>query len=65
MKYKRKEYIEYFEHMQAEDKKNPLNGMAWDDICWWIYNAIEKDKLFTRNELSNMFPDLLGYIREQ
>ena len=51
--------------MQEEDKKIPLGGMAWDDICWWIHSAVEKDKLFTRNELANMFPDLLGHIKEQ
>ena len=45
-------------------KKIPLGGMAWDDICWWIHDATEKDKLFTRNELADMFPDLLGHIRE-
>ena len=49
--------------MQEEDKKIPLGGMAWDDICWYIYDATEKDKLFTRNELADMFPDLLGHIR--
>ena len=43
---------------------NPVGGMAWDDICWWIRDATEKDKLFTRNELADMFPDLLGHIRE-
>ena len=50
--------------MQEEDKKIPLGGMAWDDICWWIYDATEKDKLFTRKELADMFPELLGYLRE-
>ena len=50
--------------MQEEDKKIPLGGMAWDDICWWIHDATEKDRLFTRNELADMFPDLLGHIRE-
>ena len=65
MKDKRQEYIKYFTHMQEEDKKIPLGGMAWDDICWWIYDATEKDKLFTRNELADMFPDLLGYIRDK
>ena len=65
MKDKRQEYIEYFTYMQEEDKKIPLGGMAWDDICWWIHDATEKDKLFTRNELADMFPDLLGHIRDK
>ena len=47
------------------NKKIPLGGMAWDDICWYIYDATEKDKLFTRNELADMFPDLLGHIRDK
>ena len=63
MEDKRQEYIKFFTHMQEEDKKIPLGGMACDDICWWIHDAIEKDKLFTRNELADMFPDLLGYKR--
>ena len=64
MEDKRQEYINYFPHMQEEDKKIPLGGMASDDICWWIYDATEKDKLFTRKELADMFPELLGHIRE-
>lgn len=64
MKDKRQEYIRYFAHMQEEDNKSLLGGMAWDDISWWLYKAIDEDKLFTRNELADMFPDLLGYLRE-
>lgn len=64
MKDKREEYVKYFTHMQEEHKKIPLGGMAWDDVAWWIYNATTKDKLFTRNELADMFPDLLEHIRE-
>lgn len=60
----KQEYINYFTHMQEEDKKCLLGGMAWDDICWWIHDAIERDKVFTRNELADMFPNLLGHIRE-
>lgn len=65
MESKKQVYIKYFTYMQEENKKIPLGGMAWDDICWWIHSAVEKDKLFTRNELANMFPDLLGHIKEQ
>lgn len=28
----REEYIKYFTHMQDEDQKSMLGGMAWDDI---------------------------------
>lgn len=61
----REEYIEYFAHMQTEDKKCMLGGMAWEDIGWHIYGATEKDKLFTRNELAEMFPALLGHLKEK
>lgn len=55
-------YIKYFTHMQEEDKKCMLGGMAWDDIGWHLYRAIDENKLFTRQELAEMFPDLLGYL---
>ena len=63
MKDKQEEYIKYFTHMQEEHRKIPLGGMAWDDVAWWIYNATTTDKLFTRNELADMFPDLLEFER--
>lgn len=58
----REEYIEYFTHMQEEHIRLPLGGMAWDDVYWWIYNAIEKDKCFIKEELAKMFPVLLGHL---
>lgn len=60
-----KEYIRYFVHMQEEDNKSLLGGMTWDDIVWHIYYATEKYQLFTKNELADIFPDLLGHIREE
>ena len=59
---RREEYIKYFT-MQYEDQKCMLGGMAWDDIGWYIHGAVDKDKVFTRNGLADMFPKLLGYIR--
>lgn len=50
--------------MQEEDKKCMLGGMAWDDIGWHLYQAIDEDKLFTKQELADMFPDLLGFLRK-
>lgn len=61
----REDYIKYFSHMQEENKKCLLGGMAWDDICWWVYGAIEEDKLFTKDELADMFPSLLGRLKEK
>ena len=65
MKDKRQEYIDYFTYMQKEDNKSMLGPMAWDGISWWIYNAIETDKLFTKEELADMFPQLLGYLKNK
>jgi hypothetical protein len=64
MKDNRQWYIGYFSYMEEEDKKIPLGGMAWDDISWHIHDAVDVYKLFTRNELANMFPDLLGHIKD-
>lgn len=50
--------------MQDEDQKYMLGGMAWNDIGWYIHEAMDEDKVFTRNELANMFSKLLGYIRK-
>jgi hypothetical protein len=33
-------------------------------VCWWLHDAIDEDKLFTANELADMFPSLLCHIRE-
>ena len=42
---------------------------AWrygmDDIGWHIHGAVDEDKVFTKNELADMFPQLLGHIREE
>ena len=48
--------------MQDENQKCMLGGMACDDIGWHVYLAVDKDKCFTRNELADMFPKLLGHI---
>ena len=39
--------------------------MACDDIGWHIHGAVDEEKVFTTNELADMFPKLLGYIREE
>ena len=61
----KEEYIKYFTHMQEEDKKCMLGCMAWDDIGFAIHNAIENDKLFTKEELIEKFPSLLGFLKEK
>lgn len=61
----RGQYIDFFSYMQDENNKKLLGPMAWDNISWWIYDATEKDKLFTLEELADMFPDLLGYLKKK
>ena len=51
--------------MEEEDKEFALGGMAWDDISWHVHDAVDVYKLFTRNELADMFPHLLGHIKER
>ena len=60
----REKYIEYPTYMQDEEQKCMLGGMAWDDIVWHIHRAVDEDKVFKRSELADMFPKLLGHIRE-
>lgn len=54
------EYYAYFAHMEAEDKKEPLGGMAWDDISYFVYSAVNVDKVYTEEELKQHFPYLFG-----
>ncbi len=61
----REEYFKYFTHMQDENKQCMLGGMAWNDIEWHIHEAVDEDKVFTINELADMFPKLFELIREK
>ena len=60
----KKEYIDFFTHMQKEHKEDSLGGMAWDEVMWWIHDAIKVDKLFTFSELKSLFPYLFYFITE-
>lgn len=53
------EYLAFFKHMEEENKKVPLGGMAWDEVAWWIHDAVEVDKLFTLEELHSLFPAII------
>lgn len=53
------EYLRFFRHMEDEHKKEPLGGMAWDEVSWWIHDAVEVDKLFTLGKLHELFPILI------
>lgn len=52
-------FVDYFKHMESEHQKTPLGGMAWDDVAYHFYAAVEEFKLFTAEELADMFPSLL------
>ena len=61
----RQEYIDYFTKMEYEEANNgPLDGAEWDDVAWQLFHATETDKLFTDEELREMFPKLLGHVVE-
>ena len=60
----KKEYLDFFQHMEKEDKKCILGGQAWDEINWWVYYAIDKDQFFTLKELKEKFPYLLNKTGE-
>jgi len=57
-------YIDYFNHMEEEDKKCPLGGMAWDDLSYHADQAIKKN-LFTIKELKTKWPHLWGWLAEE
>ena len=48
----REEYIHYFNHMEEENKRISLGGMAWDDIAYMIHNAIYVDKIFINHRVN-------------
>ena len=54
-------YIDYFQHMEDEDKKDLLGGMALDDVSWHFNDAIENG-VFNKFDLAFMFPRLFGNL---
>ena len=60
----RKWYINYFNHMEEEDKKLPLGGMAWDDLSYHADMSIKKG-IFTIKELKEKWPCLWGWLKEE
>ncbi len=50
--------------ISREDQKYMISSIAWYDIGWHIHRAVDEDKVFTRHELADMFPKLLGHIRK-
>lgn len=56
-------YIDYFNHMEEEDKKIPLGGMAWGDLGYHADMGIKKG-YFTIKELREQWPHLWGWLKE-
>ena len=59
MEHTRNEYLSYFRHMEDEHKKEALGGMDWDEVAWWIHDAVDVDQQFTQEELHELFPMLI------
>ena len=57
-------YIDYFNHMEEEDKKLPLGGMAWQDLSYHADTAI-KEGIFTIKELKERWSHLWGWLKEE
>ena len=60
----KQQYIDYFNHMEEEDKKIPLGGMAWDDLAYHADTAIGKG-YFTKKDLKEQWPHLWGWLNEK
>lgn len=59
MKHTKQEYINFFTYMEQEEVHDgPLGGQAWDEIDWRLHYAVDVDKVFTKNELADMFLNL-------
>ena len=56
-------YIDYFAHMEEEEIKLHLGGMAWDDVMYHAEQAV-KQGIFTINELQKRWPALFDWIGE-
>ena len=57
-------YIDYFNHMEEENQKRLLDGMAWDDLSYHADRAIGKG-LFTIKDLKEQWPNLWGWLEEE
>ena len=55
----KEEYLEYFKEEVEREKKWVLSPMEWDDIVQHAYEAVFTDKMFTMEELTELFPELL------
>lgn len=59
MKHNRQFYMNYFEKMENEFINEQLTDKQWTGIVITMYEVIYIKKIFTREELSQLFPKLL------
>ena len=56
-----KECKEVLEHLNDEESKGMLGGMAWDEVAWY-YSYMTNGHGFTKEQMKNMYPHLFGHI---
>ena len=47
--------------MEEENQKRILDPFEWIEVNYQLNNATEKDKLFTGQELKNLYPYLFRF----
>lgn len=60
MKHNKEFYINYFKNMEEKFIEKQLTDKQWIGIVMSMHNAIFEEKLFTREELAELFPQLLA-----
>lgn len=59
----KQEYERFFSDMQLAHTSGGIGGMGWDEISWWAYEAVEKDKVYDSYlALYNSFPILFSHM---
>ena len=62
----KQEYEKFFLHMQQAHTSGGIGGMGWDEINWWAYEAVEKDKAYDNYEsLYKSFPVLFSHMLKE
>ena len=52
--------------MQQAHTSGGIGGMGWDEINWWAYEAVEKDKVYDNYEsLYKSFPVLFSHMLKE
>lgn len=64
MKHNKEFYIDYFKEMEKKFTVNQLTDKQWIGIVITMHNVIFEESIFTREELAELFPQLLA-IKEK